>query len=538
MHSAAKERIAKSAGRVSGGTIISRLLGIARDSVFAAYFGTTYLADAFNLAFSIPNLLRRIFGEGMLNASYVPVYSHYLHKDGKQAASDLANKTYSVMLIILGVVSILGAVFSGPVVKAFAYGWRNSPEAFALTVKLNRVLFPYLIFVGLASLAGGTLNSLGHFALPAFAPAMLNIALIGTAFTFMRLGSGSGESMIILFSYGALLGGLFQVLVQVPQLVKAGQKFKFDPDFKDAGVRWIGRLMVPSMFGFAVTQINVLVDTLLATFLPEGSVTALRLGNRIAIQPLGIFAVAITTATLPALSEHAAKENRDRLLHDFAFSLKLILAFLIPSTIGLVVLAKPIVRVLFERGEFTAAKSTPMTVTAVIYFTIGLFAYGGVKSTVQAFYSIKDTVTPMKVAIFSMLLNVGLNLALIRPLGLAGLALATSVSAIVAFAILNVLLKRRLGDIREREIWVAALKMVIASLVMGSVMYVLARRLEPMAVGLWGELIQVGVASLAGLGAFLAVSLALKAEEVIFLLRLVARKLGRDGRPEAGSQDR
>jgi len=538
MHTAAREKIAKSAGRVSGGTIISRVLGIARDSVFAAYFGTTYLADAFNLAFSIPNFLRRIFGEGMLNASYVPVYSHYLHREGKEAASDLANKTYSVMLVILIAVSFLGVVFSESLVRAYAYGWRNTPETFALTVKLNRVLFPYLVFVGLASLAGGTLNSLGHFAVPAFAPAMLNIALIATAFTFMRLGSGSGESMITLFSYGALLGGALQMLVQVPQLKKAGQKFRFKPDFKDAGVRWIGRLMVPSLFGFAVTQINMLVDTLLATFLPEGSVTAMRLGNRIAIQPLGIFAVAITTATLPALSEHAAKEDRDRLLHDFAFSLKLILAFLIPSTIGLIVLAKPIVRVLFERGEFTAAESTPLTVKAVVWYTVGLFAYGGVKSTVQAFYSIKDTVTPMKVAIFSVFLNVGLNLALMRPLGMAGLALATSVSAIVTFVVLNVLLKRRLGDIREREIWSASRRILVASLVMGGAIYAIARSLEPLAGGLWGQLVQVGAASVAGLAVFLAVSLALKVEEVTFLLGLLARKLGLNGRSKAGSADR
>jgi putative peptidoglycan lipid II flippase len=291
------------------------------------------------------------------------------------------------------------------------------------------------------------------------------------------------------------------------------------------------------MFSFAVTQINVLVDTLLATFLPEGSVTALRLGNRIAIQPLGIFAIAITTATLPALSEHAAKENRERLLHDFAFSLKLILAFLIPSTVGLLVLAKPIVRVLFERGEFTAA-STNLTVTALVYFTIGLFAYGGVKSTVQAFYAVKDTMTPMRVAIFSMLLNVALNLALIRPLKLAGLALATSVSAIVSFAILNILLKRRLGDIREREIWVAAVKIGLASVVMGGVMFVLARSLEPLATNLWGQLLQVGVSSVAGLMVLLAVSLALKVEEVIFLLGVIARKLGRNGRSKAGSADR
>jgi putative peptidoglycan lipid II flippase len=537
MHGERKERIAKSAGRISGATMISRILGIVRDSVFAAYFGTTYVADAFNLAFTIPNVLRRIFGEGMLNASYVPVYTHYLHREGKASAAELAVKTFSVMVVILGVVSILGVVFSGSVVKAYAYGWRHSPEAFDLTVKLNRILFPYLLLVGLASLASGTLNSLGYFALPAFSPTFLNIAMIATAFTFMRLGSGSTESMITLFSYGALLGGALQFVVQVPRLLKTGHRVKFVPDFKDAGVRWIGKLMVPSLFGFAVVQINMLVDSLLATFIPgQGAVTALRLGNRIAIQPLGIFAVAITTATLPALSEHAAKEDRQKLVDDFAFSLKLILAFLIPSTIGMIVLAKPIVRVLFERGEFTAAQSTPMTVNAIVYYTIGLFAYGGVKSVVQAFYSMKDTLTPMKVSIFSVFLNLGLNLALIRPMGLKGLALATSVAAIVTFGVLNAILKRRLGDIRGKEIWISAFRILAASLVMGVVMFVLARRLEGMAVGLRGELVQLGVASVAGLAAFLAVSFAINCEEILFLLGLISRKLGGHGRNETGSR--
>lgn len=538
MHSVSKERIAKSAGRISGATMVSRLLGIVRDSVFAAYFGTTYLADAFNIAFLIPNFLRRIFGEGMLNASYVPVYTHYLHKEGKQGAADLAAKIFSVMIVLLGAVTILGVAFSGPIVKVYAYGWRNSPETFALTVKLAKIIFPYVFFVGLASLAGGTLNSLGYFTIPAFAPAFLNIAFIATAFTLMRLGSGSSESMITIFSYGAILGGALQVFVQLPQLVKTGHKMTFIPDFKDAGVRWIGRLMVPTLLAFALTQVNMLVDSLLATFLPEGSVTALRLGNRIAIQPLGIFAVAITTAVLPALSEHAAKEDRTRLVDDFAFSMKLILAFLIPSTVGMIVLAKPIVRVLFERGEFTAAKSTPMTVKALTYYTIGLFAYGGVKAVVQAFYSMKDTMTPMKVAIFGVFLNIGLNLALIRPLGLIGLASATSITSIVSFAILNMILKRRLGDIRGRDIWITTLKILAASAAMGFVMFVLARKFEPIAVNLWGEIVQLGIASLAGFGAFLLVSFSLKVEEVMFLLGLISRKLGGNGRAKTGSQGR
>jgi len=529
MHTTTRERIAKSAGRISGATFLSRLLGIARDSIFAAFFGTSYLADAFNIAFLIPNFLRRIFGEGMLNASYVPVYTHYLQKEGKQSAADLAARTFSVMIVILSVVTVLGIVFSDWIVKAYAYGWRDDPRTFALTVKLTRVLFPYIFFIGLEVLAAGTLNSLGYFAVPAFAPAFLNIALIATAFTFMQLARGSGEGMITLFSVGAVIGGALQFFIQLPLLVKTGHRPRFKPDFRDAGVKWIGRLMVPSLFGFAVVQINMLVDSLLATFLPEGSVTALRLGNRIAIQPLGIFAVAITTAALPTLSTHAAKDDRTKLVDDFAFSMRLILAFLIPSAVGMIVLAKPIVRVLFERGEFTAARSTPVTVMALVYYSIGLFAYGGVKASVQAFYSMKDTLTPTKIAVLSVVLNVALNLILMRPFGVAGLAVATAISAIVSFAILNIVLKRRLGDIHEKEIWLASLKIVAASAAMGLVMYVVAHRLEPSAVSLAGELVQLGAASILGLGAFLGVALALKAGEVMFILGLVSRKLGRHG---------
>lgn len=523
MDGGSKERIARSAGRVSGATVVSRILGLARDSIFAAFFGTTYFADAFNVAFLIPNFLRRVFGEGTLNASYVPVYTQYLHRDGEKRAVDLASKMFSVLTVVLGLVVLLGIIFAAPIVRTYAFGWKDSPQTFALTVKLTRILFPYIFFVALAALAGGTLNSRGYFGIPALAPAFLNISLIATAFTLMRLGSGSGESMITLFSIGALIGGVFQIVVQMPHLIRTGHKIRFKPDFRDPGVRWVGRLMGPGMLAFAVTQINVLVDTLLATTLPEGSVTALRLGNRIAIQPLGIFGVAITTAALPMLSAHAAKEDKIKLVEDFAFSVRLILAFLIPSTIALMVLAVPVVRLLFERGEFTAARSTPMTVQALLYYTIGLFAYGGVKAVVQAFYSMKDTATPMKVAIITVCMNVGLNLLLVRRLGLVGLALATSVSAIVGFAILSGLLRRRLGDIHGREIWAAVFKILAVSVVMGAVLHVVAMRFQAGATDIWGKLAQVGIAAAAGIGSFIIISFALKVREVIFILGLISR---------------
>jgi putative peptidoglycan lipid II flippase len=523
MPSESREKIAVSAGRVSGATVVSRMLGLARDSFFAAIFGTTIYADAFNIAFVIPNFLRRVLGEGTLNASYVPVYTHYLKREGEKPAIEMAAKVFSVLMIVLGVIVVIGALLASPIVRVYAFGWRDSPETMVLTVKLTRLLFPYLFFVALSALAGGTLNSRGYFGLPAFASAFLNIALIGAALLILLTSSGATERSVTIFSVGALVGGVLQIACQIPLLRKTGHRFRFDPDFTHPGVKWIGRLMLPGMLAFAVTQINILVDTLLATTLQEGSVTALRLGNRIAVQPLGIFGVAITTAVLPTLASHAAKDDLGKLVEDFAFSLKLMLALLIPSTVAIMVLARPVVRLLFERGEFTAESSTPMTVNAILYYTFGLFAYGGVKAVVQAFYSLKDTVSPMKVAIFTVVLNVVLDIVLAHYLGLIGLAMATSISAIVGFAVLCWMLGRRLGGIRGEEIWRSVGKMLLISAFLAVSLYVVASALEPWAVNIWGKLLQVCAALAAGLAVLVGASFALKAEEIIFILKTLLR---------------
>jgi putative peptidoglycan lipid II flippase len=518
-----RESIAVSAGRISAATLVSRVFGLVRDSFFAAIFGTTLFADAFNMAFVIPNFLRRVFGEGALNASYVPVYTHYLKTEGEKPAEELAVKVFSVLILVVGVIVVLGALLASPIVHVYAFGWRESPETMTLTIKLTRLLFPYLLFVSLSALAGGTLNSRGYFALPAFAPAFLNVALIAAGAIILLSPSGASERSIVIFSIGALVGGVLQIVSQIPLLRKTGHKLKFEPDFRDPGVRWIGRLMVPGMLAFAVTQVNTLVDLLLATILPEGSVTALRLGNRVAVQPLGIFGIAITTAVLPTLSSHAARDDTGKLVEDFAFSMKLMLALLIPSTVVLLVLAKPIVRLLFERGEFTAASSTPKTVNALVFYSIGLFGYGGVKAVVQAFYSMKDTVTPMRIAIVSVILNVALDLALVRRIGLIGLAVATSATAITGFALLCWVLSRRMGGIKGREIWASVAKMLVASAPMAVGMFLVARALDPWAVNVWGKLLQVGAASLAGLLLLVTASLALRAEEIIFIMRTLLR---------------
>jgi putative peptidoglycan lipid II flippase len=416
-------------------------------------------------------------------------------------------------------------------VGLYAFGWKDSPETVSLTVKLTRILFPYIGFVALAALAGGTLNSRGYFGLPAFAPALLNIALIVSAGLIVLRGAELGEWAVTLFSIGALVGGLLQIGIQLPLLRKTGHRFSFNADFRDPAVKWVGRLMLPGMLAFTVTQVNVLVDTLLATTLPEGSVTALRLGNRIAIQPLGIFGVAITTAILPALSAHAAKKDKTRLVDDFAFSLRMILALLIPSAIGLMILATPVVRLLFERGEFTAEHSTPMTSSTLFYYAIGLFAYGGIKAVVQAFYSMKDTLTPMKVAMLTVAINITLDIILVRRLGLIGLALATTVSAIVGFSMLCFLLKRRLGDIHSGEIWGAVARVLLVSVIMGAAIHLVSARLDPLATNILGKLAQVIASIAAGTVVFVGLGFLFRVREVIFLWDMLVKRPG-PGKPE------
>lgn len=522
-----KKQIVTSASRVSGMTMVSRVLGIARDTLFATLFGTTYFGDAFNVAFLIPNFFRMVLGEGTMNASYIPLYAHSLEEKGHSQAIRFAEKAFSVFLLVLGLVVVGGIVFAHPIVKGYAFGWRDNTDVFTLTVKLTRLLFPYILFVGLAALVGGTLNCRGYFSIPAFAPATLNISMIITSLLLVVLSNKVTERTVVIFSIGALAGGVTQIAIQIPKYVGTGHKLRFEPDFRDPNIVSLWRLMLPGFITFAVMQVNILVDTLLATTLPEGSVTALRLGNRVAVQPMGIFGVAIATVMLPTLSYHAARKDESALVDDLVFSMRLMFALLIPSTLAMLVLGKPIIRVLFQYGEFTAERSTPMTVTALRYYALGLVGYGGTKAVTQAFYSMKDTVTPMKIGIFTIVLNIILNILLVRLLGIGGLALATSISATVGFTLLLVAIRKRLVLPTLRIIG-GILQMSAASLAMAIVAYTIANLFEAHQLMIPMRVLQVVLAGMAGLGVYLGVGLALRIQEIIFLLELLKTKvLGR-----------
>ncbi len=515
MASETREKIARSASRVSAATIVSRVLGLGRDAIFAALFGTSYVGDAYNVAFLIPNFLRRVFGEGALAAGYIPVYKQYLHVEGRERSIQLATRIFSVLVVILAAVVVGGVVFSNPIVRVWAFGWRDQPELFALTVKLTRVLFPFILFVGISSLAMVTLNSVGYFSVPALSPAMLNAFLIGTGVGLIRFFSGSLESAVMWFAVGTVVGVVLQIAIQVPLIVRTGHKPAFDLDFSDEGVRWVGRLLLPSIIALAAVQVNVVVDTLLATTLAEGSVTALRLGNRLSMQPLGIFVAAIATVTLPALSEHAAREERSLFLHDLEFALKLTMTFMIPSTIAVLVMGRPIVRLFFERGEFTAARSTPMTTVAFVCYSLGLVCYGGTKVITQAFYSLKDTKTPVKIGIVVVAGNIIFDLVLVRLWGLAGLALATAFSSAIGFVLLGVTLRGRIGDVGLKSLVIMSTKVLAAAVVMGAGMRGVSQVLEPHTAGFAGKALQVGAAAAVGLLLLLGVSYMLRVKEVM-----------------------
>jgi putative peptidoglycan lipid II flippase len=452
--------IAKSAGIIGAGTLLSRVLGFVRDIIFAAFFGTGIFAQAFVVAFRIPNMLRDLIGEGATNAAVVPVLVEELTHKGKKRFFELANILLNLVLVVLTLLAIAGFIFSRPIVIAIAPGFLADPLKLGVTVDLTRVIFPYLIFIGLAAYGMGVLNSLKHFTAPAFSPAMLNVSLILCMFIWKQDAMG--------LAIGVLLGGLLQVILQVPPLIKKGFSFR-QKKIMDPKVKRIGRLLLPRVFGAGVYQINVFISTILASIgsvVGEGAVAALYFSNRILQFPLAIFAIALAQAALPTLSGHAAAKEADKFRHNMNFLLRSIFFILLPASAGLIALSVPIIKTLFERGAF-GIYSTDITSSALIFYAFGLLAYGAIKILVNGFYSLQDTKTPVKVAAFSLVVNIILNVVLMFPLKVGGLALATSISGTLNALILFVILRKRLGSFDEKSLLNSLLRISAASFAMG-----------------------------------------------------------------------
>lgn len=471
-------RVTKAAGVVGAATLLSRVFGFIRDVVIAWFFGAGLSSDAFFVAFRIPNLLRRLFAEGSLSIAFIPVFTEYLTVKGKEEAFKLAGSVMWLLSLILAVVAVLGILLSPVIIKVIAPGFIDSPEKFFLTINLTRIMFPYIFFIGLVALSMGILNSLGHFAAPALAPVFLNIAMICSVFFISPYMSDPVTGLAI----GVLIGGVLQLAFQIPFLIKKGLYFWQRVKIFHPGMKRIGVLMLPAVFGAAVYQINILVGTLLASLLPEGSVSYLYYADRLVQFPLGIFAIATATAVLPSLSRQATSGDLEAVKATFAHAMKLVLFITIPSMVGLIILREPIVALLFKRGVFDS-KATQLTAYALLYYGIGLWAFSGVRIVVSTFYALQDTRTPVRIAVISIIANIALGIILMGPLAHGGLALSTSLASMLNLGLLVRALKMKLGSLGLRSIVESACKNVLCAAIMGAVVMVVSIFMIPSADG-------------------------------------------------------
>lgn len=457
-----RHRIAHAAGLMSVATFISRILGYIRDMVLAFYFGATGLSDTFFIAFRIPNLLRELFAEGTMSAALIPVLTEEQRTGGVESSKRLVRVILTFVIIVVGGITVLGIVFAPAFVSLIAPGFKDMPEKFSITVSLTRLMFPFLLFISLAAVLMGSLNVRRVFFIPALSPAMLNVTIISTVVILSQTMSEPIKAVAI----GVAIGGLVQFVFQMPSFLKEGYSMSPDFNFRQPGLIKIGRLIAPATVGMAVSQINIVVSSILASYLVGGSITYLFYSMHLIQFPIGIFGVAMATAVLPSLSEHAVKGNMEGLRDDFSFSLKLLFFLTVPAMAGLIALREPIISTLFQRGMFDY-RATVGTADALLFYSLGIWAMVGVRITASTFYSLQDTLTPMKVAVVSLTINLFLSLLLMGPMSYKGLALANAVSAMVNFSLLFYLLRRRLRRVGAKSIMRSFTKVSIASAVMG-----------------------------------------------------------------------
>ncbi|MEA3363904.1 MAG: murein biosynthesis integral membrane protein MurJ [Thermodesulfobacteriota bacterium] len=457
-----KKKIAAATTVMASATSLSRIVGLIRDIVVARLFGAGMMTDAFFMAFTIPNLLRRFFGEGSLTAAFVPTFSEVFHQRGEKEAQQLANRCVSLLLLIMLVVVSLGVVFSPWIVQGIGYGFGSVSGKLQLTNQLNQIMFPYIGLVSMLALLTGILNVRGHFFVPSLSPLFLNLAMILSALTMGHLF----EQPIYALAVGVLLGGVVQLLLQFPVLFRYQIRLKLDFNFRgDPHLRKIMTLMLPGIAGVAIYQINIIVTRLLASFLPEGSVSYLYYGQRLFEFPQGIFIVSLAQAALPMMSRQVADDDQEGLRHSLTFAMTLITLFTLPAMVGLVVCAQPIYSLFFLGGEFdlVAMKNTAL---ALICYAPGLIFVGYSRIAAQTFYALKDTRTPVVISFWTLLVNLILGLFLMQFYGFMGLAIALTLASMFNAFMLLLLLQRKVGSFFKKSLYAPILKVIPACLLM------------------------------------------------------------------------
>lgn len=485
--------IVQSASLIGFATFCSRLLGFLRDVVIARLFGVYVYAQAFVIAFRIPNLLRDLVGEGAANAAFVPVFSEYTVRHTQKEFWELANVVLNLLLVILTGITILGIIFSPLIVRLIAPGFISDPHKLETTIKLTRIIFPYILLISLVAYSMGILNSLKHFAVPAFAPCLLNISIIVFALLFSEGIKG--------LALGVLVGGVLQLLVQIPVLYKKGFRLRPFRHFKHPAAGTIGKLMLPRLVSSGIYQLNNFVDSIfgsLAWIVGTGGVAVLYFAYRLIQFPLGIFSTALAQAILPTLSTQALEDNYDNLKNTLSFGLRITFFLIIPASIGFMVLSKSIISTLFGGGRFDVY-SIDTTAAVLFFYSIGLSGYAATRILRSCFFGLKDTLTPTKVSFFALILNIILNFILMFPLKLKGLALATSISGISTSLILFFILKNRLTPFNIKPILSSFMRILLASLCMGLVCFFISKNNIALDIGILDRIINLGIPILLGL---------------------------------------
>jgi putative peptidoglycan lipid II flippase len=520
---------ARAAGVVGLAVMCSRVLGLARELILAKLFGASFAMDAFYTAFRVPNLLRDLFAEGALSTAFVTTFSKRIATDGDAAAWRLANKVATMTVVVLSLCTLLGIAFAPQLIALLAGGF--SPEKAALTIQLTRIMFPFILMVSLAALAMGMLNAKNVFGVPAMASSFFNLgSIVGGVSLGWWLDPHFGERALVGLSIGTLLGGALQLLVQFPALGKAG--FRFRPDFawRDDGVRQVLRLMGPAVIAASAVQVNVMINSQFASHLGDGPISWLSYSFRLMQLPLGIFGVAIGTVTLPLITRSAAVGNKAEFRSALAHGMRLAFLLTIPSTVGLIILARPIISLIYERGKFTAL-STDQTAGALQCYALGLAAYSGIKVLAPAFYALDKRHTPMIVSFVSIATNLLLNYVLTFQMGLGhrGLALSTGIVAMINFGALYFLMHRETKVLETRQMVFTLLKILAASALLALVCWAGDRWVLgawahfALAARIGGLLLVIGVGAVAFFGA----ALALRVGEMDDVAKLIRRKLRR-----------
>ena len=513
-------KLVRAAGSMGLMTLLSRIAGYIRDNLQAMILGAADSSDAFVIAFRIPNMLRRLVGEGAVSAAFVPTFAAYMKKDDPRAMWRFAATVLYALTLLLAVIVVLGIIFSPLLVRALAWGFSAAPDKFDLTVQLNRWMFPYIFLVSLAALASGILNSFDRFALPAFTPLLLNLSIITAALTLADRFPNPAYA----FSTGVLVGGILQLLVQIPPLLRLGLVLRFPRPIDMAGLREIGRLMLPRIFGAGITQINLVVDSQFAATLREGSVSFLYYAIRITELTLGVFAVSISTVILPRLARATAEGDRGEVAATLGTAARMLLFVTIPATFGLWILRVPIVHVLFERGEFTR-EDTLFTASALGWYGAGMLPVAAVSVLASAFYAHRDTRTPVQVGLLVFFVHLALNFALCGPMGHNGIALSTSISAVVNATLLAWLLNRHADRYLTRAVVSCLLRAGAAAFAMSVAVFYALRAADPVSFeGIVTKSLVLAALVAGGALIYLWVSWMLGSEEIRLLRSTMRRR--------------